>query len=80
MCPHAKRGGLGSRIREQTIEFRFDCLVALASPFLQSRPIDYRDVSTAATDQTSVLQLPGDLRDAFAAHTERTGNQFMRQG
>ena len=61
---------LGSRIREQAIKFRFDCLIALASPYLQFGPIYYRDVATAATDQAGVLQLPDDLRDAFATYAE----------
>lgn len=80
--PHVMgRNGLrSSDIGEQASEFRFDCLVALAGPFLQSRPVKHRDMTTAVTNQTSVLQFPGGLRDAFAAHSERTGNQFLRYG
>ena len=62
---------------EQAIGFRFDHLVALADPRFQSRPVQHRDVATAVINQSRLLQFPGGLRDAFAAHAQHIGDQFL---
>ena len=68
-----------SFIREQAIELRCDGLVALAGPLLQSGPVKHSDVTAAVMNTTSLLQFPGGLRDALAAHPEHAGNQFLCQ-
>jgi hypothetical protein len=83
MQERARTKGLGlrgSRIGEQAIEFRFDYLVALAGPFLQSSPVKHSDVATVVTNNPSVLQFPGSLRDALATHAQHIGDQFLRHG
>ena len=62
------------------MEFFLDYLIAFTSAGLQSRPVKYRDVTTAVTNQTSALQIPGGFRDAFAAYAEHAGNQFLGHG
>ena len=43
-------------------------------------PIKHGNVTAAVADQACALQLAGDFSDAFAAHAERAGNQFLRHG
>ena len=62
---------------EQAIGFRFDHLVALADPRFQSRSVQHRDVATAIINLSRFLQFACGLRDAFAAHAEHIGDQFL---
>jgi len=45
---------------------------------LQTRPVKYRDVATAVTDQPGALQIAGGFSDTFTANAEHAGNQFLR--
>ena len=60
--------------------FLLDYVVAFASVGLQPGPVNHRDMATAVTDQTFALQITGGFRDAFAAHAEHAGNQFLCHG
>lgn len=68
------------RIGEQAVEFRLDRLVTLAGPFLQPGPVQYGNVPAAVADKPGALQFPGGFRDALATYSQRTGDQFLRQG
>ena len=62
---------------EQAIELLFDHVVALANPRFQSRSIQHGDVTTVVINQSRSLQFPCRLRDAFAAHAQHIGDQFL---
>jgi hypothetical protein len=79
--------GAGKRSRElctdigqETIKLRLDDVVALARPRLQTRAIEHCDPASLVTYQPGVLQLPGGFGDAFTAHAEHVGNQFLCHG
>lgn len=55
-----------------------DHRVALAGAPLEPLPVQHRDVTARDADQTGPLQLERAFGDAFAAHTEHVGNQFLR--
>ena len=65
---------------EQAIEFRFDHLVALANPRFQSQSIQHRDVATSIINQSRFLQFFCGLCNAFAAHAQIVGDQFLGHG
>jgi len=67
-------------IAQQAMKFFFDDLVTLAAMSFQTGFIQHRDVPPAVTDQACALQISGGIRDAFAAHAEQAGNQFLRHG
>ena len=62
------------------MEFFLDYVVAFTNAGFQSRPVKYRDVTTAVTNQTRALQIPGGFRDAFSAYAEHAGNQLLGHG
>lgn len=67
-------------IAQQTIVFVFDHRVALTHARLQARPVKHGDVAAAVANEPRLLQMPGGFGDAFAAHAEHAGNQFLRHG
>jgi hypothetical protein len=68
-------GELLSDVGQETIELRLYHLVALAGPRLQTGAIEHGDLAAAVIDQPGVLQLPGGLGDAFAAHAEHSAGK-----
>ena len=80
-CEHGAAGmrGLGCMaIREQTAEFLLARGVALAGASLKAGALKHRNVTAAVVNDACALQLPGSLRDAFAADSQGMGNQFLR--
>src|SRR6202790_3165297 len=73
-------GELRDDVGQETIELRLDHLVALARPRLQTRAIEHGDPASLVTDQPSALQLPGGFGDAFTAHAQHIGDQFLGHG
>src|SRR6202521_59477 len=73
-------GELRNNVRQETIELRLDHLVALTGPRLQARAIEHRDLASLVTDQPGVLQLAGGFGNAFAAHAQHVGDQFLGHG
>jgi hypothetical protein len=67
-----------SHIGQQSVYFLLDHGVAFACVGLQSGPIKHFDVATAVTDQARALQFPGRFCNAFSAHAEHAGDQFLR--
>src|SRR5205085_7728472 len=74
------RTPLGDAVGQQPIEFRLDDLVALAGARLETAAIEHADPSPAVADQPKLLQLPRSLGNAFAAHAEHVGDQFLGHG
>src|ERR1700676_4042779 len=73
-------GELRNDVGQETIELRLYYLVALTGPRLQTRAIEHADPASLVTDQPGVLQLPGGFGDAFAAHAQHVGDQFLGHG
>src|SRR6202521_4792347 len=73
-------GELRNDVGQETIELRLDHLVALTRPRLQARAIEHGDSASLRTDQPSALQLPGGFGDAFTAHAQHVGDQFLGHG
>ena len=62
----------------KTVILPFDDRIALAYPCFQLTAIEYGNVAAAVMDQSRRLQPSSRLRDAFAAHAQHIGNQFLR--
>src|SRR5438874_4437686 len=73
-------GELRCDVGQETIELGLDYLVTLTGPRLHTRAIEYGDPASPVTYQSGVLQLPGSLGDAFAAHAQHVGDQFLCHG
>ena len=73
-------GVLLDDVGQETIELRLDDLVALTGARLQARAVEHRDLASPVTDQPGVLQLPGSFGDAFTAHAQHVGDQFLGHG
>src|SRR5688572_753873 len=57
-----------AHVGEQTAQFLLDHVVALAHAKLQSGALEHCNVAAAAANETGLLQFPGGLGNAFAAH------------
>ena len=62
---------------EQPAHRLLDHPVALAGSRLQTRAVERRDVPASIADEPRALQFGGRIRDAFAAHAEKAGDQFL---
>jgi hypothetical protein len=54
-----------------------DKLITLARCFDEARPIKYRDLPSAAFNQTSTFQLPGSVTNAWPLDTQYFGEQAL---
>ena len=63
---------------DQPLTFLLQDRVAFACPRFQAPAIDDGKAAATAMDQTRTLQVSGGLGDAFAAHAQHLGNDFMR--
>jgi hypothetical protein len=57
-----------------------DRSIALASRFLQSRPVEHNDSAATVSDQARLLQLAGDQSDGRSSHRQHLGHEILRQG
>src|SRR5450631_2822702 len=64
-------------IGKQSVVFIFDHRVTLASASLQPGAIEHRDMATRIADQAGLLKFQCRLSNAFAAHAEHVGDQFL---
>ena len=56
---------------------RPDQLITFARCRHQALPIKYRDLPSAARNQTATFQLPGSIRDGWPLHTQHFGEQAL---
>ena len=52
-------------------------LIAFARRPHEARPIEYRDLPSAARNQTGMFQLPGGIRDAWPLDPQHFGEQAL---
>ena len=67
----------GGKKGKQTIGFGFHHPIALADTFFEARTVEDGDESSAIFDHSGLRQFTGRFRDAFAAHTQHIGDQFL---
>ena len=65
---------------QQPVCLGLDYQVALAAEPFQAGPVQYRDLPSAVLDDALALQFSGRFGDAFAAHAEHVGDQFLGHG
>ena len=58
-------------------EARPDQLIAFARCLREALPIKYRDLSSAAFNQTSTFQFPGSIANAWPLDTQHFGEQAL---
>jgi hypothetical protein len=73
VCPRS----CARHVQQQTVILALSDLVALAGVVFQALAVQYSDVAAAVLDQAFVLQLAGGGGDAFAAHAQHDGDQFL---
>jgi hypothetical protein len=56
---------------------RPDQPVALTRCLLEAMPIQYRNLRSAARNQTCAFELSGNLRDSRPVHTQHFGEQIL---
>jgi hypothetical protein len=56
---------------------RPDQLITFARFRDETLPIKYRDLLSAAHDQTGTFQLPGNIRDGWPLDTQHFGKQIL---
>src|ERR1700676_3989877 len=61
-------------------EARPDPLITLARCLGEALPIKYRDLPSAAFNQTGMFQLLGGIADAWPLHTQHFGEQILGDG
>jgi len=71
---------LTSFIQIRAIDFILDHGITLAAQLLKPGPVQHGDVPVAVFDHPEFLQLTGGLADAFAAHAQHVGDQFLGHG
>jgi len=54
-----------------------DQLIAFAGRRHEALPIKYRDLPSAARNQTGTFQLPGSIRDSWPLDTQHFGEQVL---
>jgi len=54
-----------------------DQLIAFTRRLREALPIKYRDLPSAARNQTGTFQLPGSIRDSWPLDTQHFGEQVL---
>src|SRR5258706_777372 len=65
-------------IGQEAAQFLLDHGVALTRAGLQTATVEHGNLATAVANEADGLPGPGDPRNAFPAHAENAGNQFLR--
>ena len=65
-------------LSEQAVVLVFDHPVTLADGRFQTAPVEDRDMTAHVRNQSIFLQAPSRMGDAFSAHTQHVGNEFLR--
>src|SRR6185503_3665781 len=68
----------GGFLSEQPINFIFDHSITFADGFFELRAVQDLDAPADVADCADILQVSCGDRNAFAAHTQHVGNQFLR--
>ena len=67
-------------IRQQSGDFFFDDLIALANRAFEAHPFNYGDVATPIPNIAHGLQLSSCFSNAFSSHAEHIRNKLLRNG
>jgi hypothetical protein len=59
---------------------RPDQLITFARCLREALPIKYRDLPSAAFNQTGTFEFPGSIRDGRPLHTQHFGEQVLGDG
>ena len=63
--------------REMSSDALSDQLITFTRCRHEARPIQYRDLLSAALNQTCAFQLPGGIRDSWPLDTQHLGEQVL---